>query len=471
MSVKIYNTLTRKKEVFEPIKKGHVGIYSCGPTVYWYQHIGNMRTYVSNDIIKRVFLYNGYKVKHVINVTDVGHLTSDADTGEDKMEKAAKKEGKKASEIAQYYFDIFREDLRKLNILEPSVWPKASEHIKEQIDLIKTLEKKGYTYNTNDGVYFDTSRLEDYGKLARLNAEELRAGKRIEVGEKKNKTDFALWKFSTEPGVRQQEWKSPWGLGFPGWHVECSAMSSKYLGKQFDVHTGGQEHIAVHHTNEIAQSESAFGKKPWVKYWIHFAWLLFKGKKVSKSEGGLYTLSQLEEKNYDALAFRYLCLTTHYGKPLNFSVEILNSAMRSYLRLKNIVSQIKNSKDKKNKKNIETVKKQFLEIVDDDFNTSKGLAFLWEILRDDRLNDSEKYELALDFDKIFGLELEKEEVKKGVTKKDRELVQKRFKAKKEKDFKTADKIREDLIKKGHTVADNSQGVSVSGALIQDPYKN
>ena len=257
MSIKLYNTLTRKKEVFKPIKKGHVGIYSCGPTVYWYQHIGNLRTYISNDVVKRVFLYNDYIVKHIINVTDVGHLTSDADTGEDKMERAAKKEGKKASEIADYYFKIFRDDFNKLNILEPDVWPKASGHIKEQIDLIKALEKKDYTYKTSDGIYFDTSKLDDYGKLAKLDAKELQAGKRVKVGEKKNKTDFALWKFSDKPGVRQQEWKSPWGLGFPGWHIECSALSSKYLGKHFDSHTGGQEHIAVHHTNEIAQSVTA----------------------------------------------------------------------------------------------------------------------------------------------------------------------------------------------------------------------
>jgi cysteinyl-tRNA synthetase len=452
MSIKLYNTLTRKKEIFKPIKKGYVGIYSCGPTVYWYQHIGNLRTYVSNDIVKRIFLYNQYKVKHIINVTDVGHLTSDADTGEDKMERAAKKEGKKASEIAEHYFKIFREDLSKLNILEPNLWPKASEHIKEQIELIKSLEKKGYTYKTSDGIYFDTSKLDDYGKLARLNVEELRAGKRVKVGEKKNKTDFALWKFSDEPGVRQQEWKSPWGLGFPGWHIECSAMSSKYLGKQFDIHTGGQEHIPVHHTNEIAQSESAFGKKPWVNYWIHFAWLLFKGEKVSKSKGGLYTLAELEEKNYATLAFRYLCLTTHYRKPLNFTIEILNSSMKSYLRLKNITTELKKSKEKKNKKNIEIIKQQFLEIIDNDFNTSNGLSFLWEILRDNKLNDSEKYELVLDFDKVFGLDLDKnEEIE--IPEKVEKLVAEREKARERKDWEKADELRKKINKLGYIIDD------------------
>ncbi len=456
MLIKLYNTLTRKKEVFKPIKINHVGIYSCGPTVYWYQHIGNLRTYVSNDIVKRIFLYNNFKVKHVINVTDVGHLTSDSDTGEDKIERAAKKEGKKASEITAYYFKVFREDLNKLNIIEPDVWAWATKHIKEQIALIKTLEKKGYTYKTSDGIYFDTSKIKDYGKLARLKIEDLEAGKRIDMREKKNKTDFALWKFSEKPGVRQQEWKSPWGIGYPGWHIECSTMSSKYLGKHFDVHTGGQEHIPVHHTNEIAQSESAYGKKPWVNYWIHFAWLLFKGEKVSKSKGGLYTLSELEEKNYDALAFRYLCLTTYYGKPLNFSIEVLNSAMRSYLRLKNIISEIKKSKDKKNKKNIETAKKQFLEIVNQDFNTSRGLAFLWEILRDDKLNNSEKYELALDFDKVFGLDLDKEE-EIEIPHKIKKLVAERENARKKKDWKKADELRKKINKEGYTIDDTKSG--------------
>ena len=346
-----------------------------------------------------------------------------------------------------------------MNVLEPDVWPKASEHIKEQIDLIKDLEKKGYTYKTDDGIYFDTSKLKDYGKLARLKVEKLKEGKRVAAKEKKSKTDFALWKFSREPGKRQQEWKSPWGVGFPGWHIECSAMSSKYLGKQFDIHTGGQEHIPVHHTNEIAQSETAFGKKPWVSYWIHFAWLLFKGEKVSKSKGGLYTLSQLEEKNYDALAFRYLCLLTHYRKPLNFSVEILNSSMRSYLRLKNIVAELKKNRDKKNKKNIEGAKKQFLEIVNDDFNSSRSVSFLWEILRDNQLNGAEKYELAIDFDRVLGLDLDKEEEVK-ISHNVKKLVDEREKAREKKDWKMADELRKKINKEGYSIDDTKDGVKV-----------
>ena len=293
MVLKLFNTLGRKKQTFKPIGK-EVGMYSCGPTVYLYQHIGNLRSYIFADILKRVLLYNEFKVKHVINITDVGHLTSDADEGEDKIEKAAAREGKKAEDIANYYFKIFEEDLNKLNIISPDVWCKATEHIKEQIELIKKLEKRGYTYKTSDGIYFNTSKFKNYGKLALLNSEGLEAGKRISVGEKKNKTDFALWKFSEKPGKRQQEWNSPWGIGFPGWHIECSAMSSKYLGEQFDIHMGGEDHIPIHHTNEIAQSECAFGKKPWVNFWMHGAFLTSKGEKVSKSKGGLFTISELK---------------------------------------------------------------------------------------------------------------------------------------------------------------------------------
>src|SRR4030042_227264 len=336
MALKLYNTLTRKKEEFKPIKKWQVGIYSCGPTVYWYQHIGNLRTYIFADVLKRVLKYNNYKVKQVMNITDVGHLTSDSDEGEDKIEKAAAKEGKTAEEIANYYWEIFRQDFKKLNIFEPNIWCKASEHIKEQIELIKKIEKKGFIYKTKDGIYFDTSKLKDYGKLAKLKIENLQAGKRVAIGEKKNKTDFALWKFSEKPGERQQEWKSPWGIGFPGWHIECSAMSMKYFGETIDIHTGGEDHIPIHHTNEIAQSESATGKK-FVNYWLHGAFLKLAGEKMSKSKGGLYTVSELEKQNFLPLVYRYLCLTAHYKTQLEFSLETLKNAQNSYDRLKNII--------------------------------------------------------------------------------------------------------------------------------------
>jgi cysteinyl-tRNA synthetase len=458
-SIRLYNTLTRKKEIFVPVKKGHVGIYSCGPTVYSYQHIGNLRTFVYNDLLKRLFLYNGYKVKHIINVTDVGHLTSDADIGEDKVERAASREGKTAKEISNYYFNIFRQDLKKLNVIEPDVWPRATEHINEMISLIKILEKKGYTYKTSDGIYFDTSKLKDYGKLAGLKKEGLKAGKRVAIGEKKHNTDFALWKFSEKPGVRQQEWNSPWGVGFPGWHIECSVMSSKYLGKQIDVHTGGQEHIPVHHTNEIAQSEAGYGKKPWVKYWMHFAWLLFEGEKISKSRGGAYLLSDLEEEGYNPMSLRYLYLTAHYKKPLNFSFDMLDYAQNAYKRLKNILAEIKKAHDKKNRKNMERAKKQFLEIINDDLNSSKALAYLWDILRDNSLNNSEKYELAIDFDKFFGLELDKEE-KIEVPANVKKMADDREEARKNKDWKKADEIRDKINKLGFVLEDTERGVKV-----------
>jgi len=446
--LKLYNTLTRKKEDFKPISGKKVRIYSCGPTVYSYQHIGNMRSYVSWDILKRVLKFDKYKIKHVINITDVGHLTSDADTGEDKIERAAKKEKKKASEVANYYFKSFKEDFKKLNIIEPNFWPKATTHIKEQIDLIKTLEKKGYTYKTSDGIYFDTSKLKDYGKLARLKKEKLKAGKRVAVRDKKNNTDFVLWKFSEKPGNRQQEWHSPWGIGYPGWHLECSAMSSKYLGKQFEIHTGGQEHISVHHTNEIAQSETAFGKKPWVKYWLHAAWLLFKGEKVSKSKGGLYTISELEEKRFDALEFRYLCLTTHYRKPLSFSIEKLKSAQTSYSRLKNIIAEIKDKGT--NKKYL----KEFEEAINNDLDMPGALQVLWRLLRDGKAKG--KLRTIKKIDEVLGLDLlKKDEIKipPNVSK----LLKERNTARKKKDWEKADQIRAKIKKLGYAIDDTEKG--------------
>jgi cysteinyl-tRNA synthetase len=458
MSLKLYNTLTRKKEIFKSIEEGKVGMYSCGPTVYWYQHIGNLRTYIFADILKRVLSYNGYKVNQVINVTDVGHLTSDADSGEDKMEKEALKEGKNAQDIANYYLKIFREDLKKVNIEEPSVWCKATEHIKEQIALVKKLEEKGYTYRTEDGIYFDTSKFKDYGKLAKLNIEGLEAGKRIGMGDKKNKTDFALWKFSEKKGLRQQEWNSPWGVGFPGWHIECSAMSMKYLGEHFDIHTGGIDHIPIHHTNEIAQSECATGKK-FVNYWLHGAFLTFKGEKVSKSKGGLYTISELEKENFSPLAFRYMCLTTHYRKPLNFSLEILKASQNTYERLRNIIPELKKSTKEKNAKKIEKAKEQFIEQINDDLNLPNAVSFMWEILREEKLNDAEKYELVTEFDKVFGLRLTEEE-KIEIPNEVKKLAKEREEMRKKKNWEEADNIRGKIEKLGYSVADSNEGMKI-----------
>ncbi len=446
--LKLYNTLTRKKETFKPIEAGKVGIYTCGPTVYWYQHIGNLKAYIFSDILKRILSYNGYKVKQVMNLTDVGHLTSDADEGEDKMELAVKREHKRAGEIANFYWKIFREDFKKLNIIEPDIWCKATEHIKEQIELIRKLEEKGYTYKTSDGIYFNTSKFKNYGKLARLKKEKLIAGKRTEMREKQNKTDFTLWKFSSEPGKRQQEWESPWGLGFPGWHIECSAMSMKYLGEHFDIHTGGMDHIPIHHTNEIAQSEAATGKK-FVNYWLHEAFLTFNEQKISKSKGGLYTIAELEEKGFKPPAYRYFILTGSYRTQLDFSVENLKNAQNSYERLKNIISELK-SDGKINEKYL----REFEKAVNDDLNTPKALQVLWELLRDEKA--AGKIETIKKMDSVFGLKLlekEKLEIPEEIIKfaEERELARKR------KEWKKADDIREKIKKKGWSVDDMPRG--------------
>lgn len=457
MELQLYNTLTRKKEVFKPIRKGKVGMYSCGPTVYWFQHIGNLRAYLFADLVKRVLSYNDYKVKHVINVTDVGHLTSDADEGEDKMEKAAAKEGKSAEEIADFYFSVFLKDFKKLNILEPGVWSKATDHIKEQIEMIKSLERKGFTYKTRDGIYFDSSKFKDYGKLAKLNIEGLESGKRIDVGEKKHKTDFALWKFSSPSEKRQQEWDSPWGVGFPGWHIECSAMSMKYLGEHFDIHTGGEDHITVHHTNEIAQSECATGKK-FVNYWMHVAFLVNNaGEKVSKSKGGLFTVSDLEEKGYDPLDFRYLCSLTHYRKPLSFSLENLDAARNAFRRLKRKVVELRREKHK-GKDSSEEYGLKFVEAINDDLNMPKALDVVWTMLDDFDFDPRKKLKLLEKFDSVLGLGVkEMKEEKVEAPKEVLELVNEREKLRKAKLWAESDLFRERIREKGFIVSDTAEG--------------
>ncbi|MFH0752407.1 MAG: cysteine--tRNA ligase [archaeon] len=446
--LRIYNTLTRKLEPFKPIKKNSVGMYTCGPTVYSYQHIGNLRSYIFSDILKRVLLYDNYKVKHIINVTDVGHLTSDADTGEDKLEKAAAKEKKTAKEIAEYYFKIFKEDFKKLNIQEPTKWTKATDHIKEMIELIKKLEKKGYTYKTTDGIYFDTSKFKRYGQLAKLKIENLKAGARVQQGEKKNKTDFALWKFSGKE-KRHQEWKSDFGTGFPGWHIECSAMSMKYLGETFDIHTGGEDHIPVHHTNEIAQSEAATGKK-FVNYWLHGDFLTFQGEKVSKSKGGLYTITELEKEGFEPLTFRYFTFTAHYKKQLSFSIDNLKNAQNSYKRLKNIIAEIKDDKQT-NKKYLQ----QFEKAINNDLDMPAALATLWNLVRDKKAEG--KIRTIKQMDKVFGLNLLKTE-KISLSESVQKLLDQREKARKEKNWAEADKIRDQLKAKGIMLKDTPTGV-------------
>ncbi|MFH1451791.1 MAG: cysteine--tRNA ligase [archaeon] len=451
MVLKLYNTRTWRRETFKPLNGKTVKMYTCGPTVYWFAHVGNMRSYIFADVLKRVLVYNGFKVKHVINVTDVGHLTSDSDTGKDKLEISAKKEGKSAKEISEFYFKAFLTDFKKLNLLEPDYWPKATAHIKEQIDLIKILEKKGYTYKTSDGIYFDSSKFKDYGKFSRKKILGLEAGKRVEMKEKKNVSDFALWKFSSGEG-RLQEWDSLWGIGFPGWHIECSAMSSKYLGKQFDIHTGAEDLIPVHHENEIAQSEVAFGKSPWVNFWMHGAFLEIRGGKMSKSKGKVKTISELEKDGIDPLAYKYFTYTAHYRKPLTWSEEALSSAISSFTRLKNIVLELKDD----GKSNSIYLKK-FKDCVNDDLDMPGAVAVLWNFLRDEKA--SGKFKTIKEMDSVFGLELLKKENIK-IPLEIKRLGEERAKARREKDWKQSDELRSEIEKKGWTIKDGPNSYSL-----------
>jgi cysteinyl-tRNA synthetase len=457
----LFNTLGREKQEFIPINDGKVGMYCCGPTVYNFAHIGNLRSYFFEDILKRVLLYNGYEVTHIVNITDVGHLVSDDDEGEDKMEKGSKREGKSVWEIAEFYADAFIKDITDLNILLPTNWCKATDYIKEQISLIECLEKKGYTYKTSDGIYFDTSKFPEYGKLALLDVEGLEEGKRITFSdEKKNKTDFALWKFSPEGQKRQMEWDSPWGTGFPGWHIECSAMSMKFLGETFDIHCGGIDHIPIHHTNEIAQAEACTGKQ-FVRYWLHGEFLIEEKGKMSKSKEEFLRLPVLIEKGYSPMDYRYFLLMTHYRKKIKFSFENLDAARNGLNNIKDKISEVKKLSGEKEIQSEKTAeyKNQFTESINDDLNVSEGLALLWEILKNENLQPGEKIFLINDFDKVLGLKFSEvpaakdEEIPQEIY----ELVEKRKQAKLDRDFKLADEIRAQIKSKGYEVLDKIGG--------------
>ncbi|PKL72661.1 cysteine--tRNA ligase [Candidatus Kuenenbacteria bacterium HGW-Kuenenbacteria-1] len=455
--LKIYNTLTRKKEEFKSIKKNEIGLYTCGPTVYNFAHIGNLRTYIFEDILNRVLLYNHYKVKHVMNITDVGHLTGDQDMGEDKLEKGAKKENKTVWEIVEFYTKAFKDDLKLLNILEPHIWCKATDYIKEQIDLIKILEKKGYTYKTSDGIYYDTSKFKDYNKLSHLDLETLQEGARVEKNEeKKNPTDFALWKFSPKDSKRQMEWNSTWGIGFPGWHIECSAMSLKLLGDQLDIHCGGMDHINIHHTNEIAQSEVATGKK-FFNYWIHGAFLnIAEGKKMAKSKENFLTLENaFIKQNINPLVYRFSVLQTHYRKPMEYSQ---NGAENAQNGLEHLYNQIK-----KLGKDIGDIdhnfKEKFLKAVNNDLNMPQALSVVQELLKSDIANQ-DKLKTILDFDKVLGLNLGKIKINK-IPKEILDLVSQREKARKKKNWQKSDEIRQEIEKLGYQVEDTKQGSKIN----------
>ncbi|MBS7621782.1 cysteine--tRNA ligase, partial [Candidatus Bathyarchaeota archaeon] len=409
----LFNTLTRRKERFVPIEKGKVRMYCCGPTVYWYAHIGNFRTYIFEDVLRRVLEFNGLEVKHVMNITDVGHLTSDADTGEDKMEVGAKRERKTVWEIADFYTGKFFEDAERLNILKPTIVCRATDHISDMISFIKKLEGRGYTYIIDDGVYFDTSKLKNYGKLTGMDFEKLnenlKAGARVEFNpNKRNVTDFCLWRFSPRDRKRQMEWESPWGVGFPGWHIECTVMGMKYLGENFDIHCGGIDHIPIHHTNEIAQAEAVTGK-PLANYWLHGAFLVFgKSMKMAKSAGEIITVQTLVDEGFDPLAFRYLCLTAHYRSELVFTWESLKSAQNALFTLREHVRSLAENleSEKSRSPKFEEYHEQFLKIINDDLNMPKALALTWTLVREEKtLTNREKYDLLMEFDKVFALDL------------------------------------------------------------------
>lgn len=460
------NSLTRKKEKFVALKPPNVEIYSCGPTVYDYTHIGHLRRYVGDDILKRVLEFNGYKVKHVMNVTDVGHLTSDADTGEDKVEKAAKKLGKSAWDIAKFFEEQFFASTKALNIKKPDVVSRATKHIPDQIELIKKLEEKSFTYKTDDGIYFDTSKLTDYGKLGG-EKKGIKPGARVDVAGKKNPTDFALWKFSSKDKKRQMEWDSPWGVGFPGWHIECSAMSMKYLGDTFDIHTGGIDHLPIHHPNEIAQSETVTGK-PLARFWLHHEFLQVDGRKMSKSLGNLYTIDDVKKKGFDFLSLRYLYLTAHYKDPLNFTWESLGSAQNALNKLR---SQVLSAKDQKSRTTLSPEKqvklddfrKKFLAAINDDLNTPQALAVLWEMMKSN-IPSEDKYDLSLFFDEVLGLKLaEPMAAERQPTAEVKKLVEEREKLRSEGKFKGADKVRKKIQDLGFVVKDTKQGPEVKSA--------
>jgi cysteinyl-tRNA synthetase len=456
----LYNTLNRKKEEFVPIKKNEIGLYTCGPTVYNYAHIGNLRTYVFEDILKRVLTYNDYKVKHVMNITDVGHLTGDMDMGEDKMEKGAEREGKSAWEIAEFYTESFKKDLKALNIIEPDIWCKATDNIPEQIDLIKKLEDKGCTYKTSDGIYFDTSKFPGYNKLSHLNLDTLREGARVEKNdEKKNPTDFALWKFSPKDSKRQMEWESPWGIGFPGWHIECSAMSMKFLGEQLDIHCGGIDHVNVHHTNEIAQSEAATGKK-FFNFWIHGAFLnIIGGKKMAKSEENFLTLDNaFTKKGIDPLVYRFACLGTHYRKPMEYSEEAMVNAKNGLEHLYNQVRELKIINEELKIKN-EKFKEAFLSAINDDLNLPKALAVVQIVLKSD-LENGEKIATIIDFDKVLGLDIKNVIQTFEISVADQVLIDDRAKARREKNWKESDRLRIEIENLGYTIEDTKDGQRV-----------
>jgi cysteinyl-tRNA synthetase len=475
--LKLFNTRTKAVEQFTPIKPGHVGLYACGPTVYSYAHIGNMRTYIMADTLRRLLEYFGFQVHHVMNITDVGHLTNDADfsdQGEDKLEVGAKREGLTAWEVAQKYTDAFFDHADKLNIKRPHVVCRATDHIEQQIAMISALQSSGHTYGTDDGIYFDTSKFAAYADFAKLDVAGLREGHRIDVKGKRNKTDFALWKFSKAGEKRAMEWPSPFGVGFPGWHIECSAMSMHYLGEQFDIHTGGVDHIPIHHTNEIAQSECATGKSPFVRFWMHGEFLIIDdAPKMSKSLGNILTVDSLMEQGVEPTAYRTLCLQTHYRKQLKFSDQNMLSALKCFARLYETAQEIKESAhdglplpelSSKGQKYIATM----TQAMANDMNTPQTFANLWTAAHDRDLTPEERLTIINEHDTLLGLGLfEPKKVQDVIPPELNALLEARNDARAKKDWAASDRLRDEILQQGYEILDGKEGSQLK-KKISDP---
>jgi cysteinyl-tRNA synthetase len=458
--IRLYNSLSKKKETLKTIEPQKVRMYNCGPTVYDYAHIGNLRSFIGADIFRRVFEFNDYSVEQVINITDVGHLTDDGDNGEDKIEKKAKLNKKSATDITNYYTEAFMKDIESLNIkTENTMFPKATDHIKEQIEIIKKLEEKNFIYKTSDGVYFNTSKIPecDFFKVVGDN---LKEGARVEINsEKHSPTDFALWKFSNPQENRQQEWDSLWGVGFPGWHLECSAMAIKYLGEQLDVHSGGIDHKFPHHPNEIIQSENATGKKPFSRYWLHNEFLSVDGSKMSKSKGNFITLNNIMERGHSPKAFRFWLLGTHYRTPANFTWEAIRGASNAYEKMIEKIQSLypENPGAVPDQKYLET----FKEYLNNDFDTPSGLALLWKLLKDRQVKKETKLATVREFDKVLGLDLltqsnKKTDIPAEVT----ELIMEREEAREQKNWKKSDLLRDKIKSLGFLIKDTPEGTQI-----------
>ena len=464
MKVQLYNTLTHSKEEFKPIDPNEVRIYSCGPTVYSYAHIGNFRTYVFMDSLRRILKYNEYNLKHVMNKTDVGHLTSDADTGEDKMEKAAKKEGKNPYEIAEFYTKAFMDDMHKLNIDMPNIISKATDNIPEMLEMVKEIIKNGYAYETSKGIYFDVSKLDQYPVLSNNKLEGQEAGARIEVDpEKRNPYDFAIW--IKAPENHMMKWDSPWGPSYPGWHLECSAMSRKFLGPKFDIHTGGVDHIPIHHENEIAQSKGATGQIP-ANYWMHCEFLLIDGGKMSKSLGNIYTLKTLAENGIEPLAYKLFCFSSHYRNKLNFTFEGVKSYQKALERLRNGYEKHLTGTATVQESKLKEYENKFHEAINDDLNIPLAMSTVWEVIREE--NKSVQYAKLIEkFDEVLGLDLKnykKYQTKVDVPEEVQKLVEKRTLARKEKNWAESDKLRDEIKNLGYSVKDTANGVEIEKIL-------